>query len=255
MKKKKAASYLLVIASLIAISITTPLLISSVSGYIAGKIRGEDTEAESETVTESDQSEAVSEYAPEYAQLSLEEESEDKSPADRSDTSPAERPDAGKTSSQDKTQASDGIIVVDEDFYDEPVYDTPEEEDAANRKAYEDMNRRLLSASEAADAYRKDFNPVYDELAGGLMNAFINGREQIFYEDIANYCFGRYNTTCHIGMVRFDALIENTEEKETVILEFFTDEAMLDQTRVPDLVYCSYNKKTEAFVFFTGAGK
>ena len=53
----------------------------------------------------------------------------------------------------------------------------------------------------------------------------------------------------------FDALIENTEEKETVILEFFTDEAMLDQTRVPDLVYCSYNKKTEAFVFFTGPGK
>lgn len=180
--------------------------------------------------------------SPEYAALFLEGESENA-------PSGAE---GGSAHTKREEDHSAGLEIPDESYYDEPVYASKEEEDAANKKAYTDMTKILLSASQAADEYRKDFDPVYDELVGGLMNAFIAGREQIFYEDIADYCFGRYNTSHHVGMVRFDALIENTDEKETVILEFFTDEAMQNELLVPDLAYCSYNKKTEAFVFFTG---
>ena len=243
MKKRKAAAYIGVIASLIALSIVTPLLISSASDFIAGKIRKSETEKIEETETVAEREERPEALAG-YESLYLESESEE--------NTPGRRPSAVKTENSPAKASSFGQVIADEDYYDEPVYDTREEEDAANKEAYEDMEERLLSASEAAALYRKNFNPVYDELSAGLMNLFISGREQTFYEDIANYCFGRYNTTSHIAMVRFDAMTERSESKETVILEFFTDEALTDESKVPDLAYCSYNKRTLSFVFFTG---
>ena len=46
MRKKKAAGYLAVIASLIALSIVTPLVITTVSDHIAGWIRSSEEETE-----------------------------------------------------------------------------------------------------------------------------------------------------------------------------------------------------------------
>ena len=115
------------------------------------------------------------------------------------------------------------------------------------------MKQKLKSKEEAADDYRRSFDPVYDELVSGLMSSFISGREQAFYADLADFCFGRYNTSKHIAMVRFCARTEETDEKETVILELFTDEDLLNDLGIPNLYYCTYNKKTQAFVFFAGA--
>ena len=82
-----------------------------------------------------------------------------------------------------------------------------------------------------------------------------NGQEQFFYEDLANYCFGHYNTTFEIYKVRFDAILEDTAEKMTVILEFFTKEDLTDEMHTPDLAVCSYMKANRAFVFFQSDGR
>ena len=113
----------------------------------------------------------------------------------------------------------------------------------------------LKTEAEAAAQYRSTFSPVYDELEEGLMNRFLYGQEQFFYEDLANYCFGHYNTTFEIYKVRFDAMLEDTAEKMTVILEFFTKEDLTDEMHTPDLAVCSYIKANRAFVFFQSDGR
>ena len=241
MKKKKAAAYLTVIAALISLSIVTPLVIETISGHIAHRIRNKETETEktSESVTEDGMTD-----------ISAEDESESLS------SPPGSVKKAASSNEPGKKSGSEGdTVIVDSNYYEEPFYESREQEDAANKKAYEDMEGRLSTLSEAAGTYRKNFNPVYDELINGLMNAFISGREQVFYDDIADYCFGHYNTSYQIRAVRFDALLEDTPEKTTVILEFFTQEDLEDDRRIPDLKLCTYNKKTEAFTFFQGAGR
>lgn len=251
MKRRKTFRYLIVILSLIALSVGSPLVIRAVSGYIAGKIRGQET-AETMADTEEVLREGDSQQQTTELTVGSEEEPE-------SGYQSQLRPGSGH--GQIRANSGDGVdhdrngeqTIVEENSYEEPMYRSREEEAAANRRAWQDMTEKLLSMSEAAAAYRKNFNPVYDELKSGLMNAFVSGREQIFYEDIADYCFGHYNTTQTISMVRFDALVEDTQEKMTVIIEFFTAEDLLEETGIPDLAYCTYNKKTEAFVFFTNA--
>lgn len=250
MKRKKIAGYLLVIMALIMLSLVTPLVIKSISGYITQRIRGSDASSETETETDNG---AINEPgggpADEDAQLFLEGESEG---SQGTGHKTAGSSDTGRASRGEKVLAQ-GVTIDDTPGYEEPFYDTPEEEEQANQAAYEDMQQKLSTATQAALTYRQNFNPVYDELRSGIMNAFISGREAIFYEDIANYCFGRYNTTKLILKVRFDAITEDTEEKMTVILEFFSAGDMADENRVPDLAYCSYNKRTEAFVFYSNA--
>ena len=254
MKRRKTARYLVVILSLVALSVVSPLMIRAVSAYIAGKIRGREALREiNETGGETEEAQTVSGVyeitgndEDDYTQLTMETEKETEPGNQR-------RLHAGAGHGQTSENSAGEMTVIEENTYDEPVFRTQEEEDAANRSTWQDMTEKLLSLSEAAARYRKDFNPVYDELKSGLMNAFISGREQIFYEDIADYCFGHYNTEHPIGMVRFDALVEDTQEKMTVILEFFTAQDLLEDTGIPDLAYCTYNKKTEAFIFFTNA--
>ena len=239
MKKKKTAIYLGVIASMIALSIVTPLIINAATSYIVERLQ----KAERETETERSTDFAVDEVAA----LTVETESE----TNEESNPPSQEHKNTQQGNGERDRGKD--IIVEGGFYDEPVYASQEEEDAANAKAYQDMTERLLSLSEAASTYRKNFNPEYDELKAGLMNAFISGREEIFYEDISNYCFGHYNTSYQIRKVRFDALIEDTDERQTVILEFFTAEDLKNESYVPDLKLCTYNKKNEAFVFFAGA--
>ena len=237
MRKRKAAAYIGVIASLIAISIVTPLVIETLSREIERRIRKGGMEEETYAETES---------VDELAALTLEEVSEE-------EESESIRP--GKDASKAASSPENGIIPDEVPYYEEPVFSSKEEEDAANKKAYEQMEEKLLTAEQAASSYRKNFHPEYDELKSGLMNAFISGREDLFYEEIANYCFGHYNTSFQIRMVRFDALLEDTDEKMTVILEFFTEGDLKNDSYIPDLKLCTYNKKTKAFVFFSGAGR
>ena len=252
MKKKKAAGYLAVIASLIALSIVTPLVISTVSGYIAGRIRKADTEEAAELPDDQEDPEdaGASDAADEeLTQLSVETEDDEEENIPQ-----AEAVAPSKETQKEGTEKSDTIIIEDT-YYDEPWYDSQEEEDAANQKTYQDMTEKLQTMAEASETYRRNFNPIYDELKSGLMNSFISGREQQFYDDIGNYCFGHYNTSYQIKKVRFDALLEDTSEQTTVILEFFTERDLSDEDHVPDLKLCTYNKKTQAFVFFAGAGR
>ena len=241
MRKKKAAAYLTVIASLLALSIVTPLIINTVSDTIAGRIRASEKETEGfETEEQADD---------ELTALSGEIESEGTGRSDHLSGGSTQSSGGREQGQKDQT------IIIDEPYYDEPFYDSSEEEDAANKKVYQDMTEKLMSLSEASQTYRKNFNPVYDELKGGLMNSFISGRENLFYEEIANYCFGHYNTSYQIVKVRFDAMLEDTAESQTVILEFFTAQDLKSERYVPDLKLCTYNKKTQAFVFFSGAGR
>ena len=243
MKKKKAAAYLTVIASLLALSIVTPLVINTVSDTIAGWIRS------SEKETETDETERLT--GDELTELSMETES-DHTDMEGSEgvSGGASHPDHGKTLDEEER-----TIILEDTYYEEPMYSSASEEDAANKRTYQDMTEKLLSLSEASETYRKNFHPGYDELKAGLMNAFISGREEQFYEDLANYCFGHYNTSYQIRKVRFDALIEETNERQTVILEFFTAEDLKNERYIPDLKLCTYNKQTQAFVFFSGAGR
>ena len=242
MRKKKAAGYLAVIASLIALSIVTPLVITTVSDHITGWIRS------SEEETEINETERMSEDG--MAALIVETESEaDDDISSFPDDMPSGKESAGKAGRSDQT------IIIDSPAYEEPVYDSAGAEDAANQKAYQDMTERLLSLSEAARTYKDHFHPSYDELLPGLMNEFIAGLEDQFYEELSSYCFGHYNTSYQIKRVRFDALLEDTEERKTVILEFFTEGDLKNESYVPDLKLCTYNNLTQAFVFFSGAGR
>lgn len=234
MKKKKVSLYLAAICSLLALSIITPVLISNGAHFIAGKI-GSPRQTESET---------SSSPGMEEISLGLEAESGQENVKIRAGSAAGENPETKPSA------VNDG---ADLNFYNEPEYASKEEEDAANEKAYKDMKQKLRSKEEAANDYREEFDPVYDELVSGLMSSFISGREQAFYTDLADFCFGRYNTAHHIAMVRFCARTEETNEKETVILELFTDEDLLNDLGIPNLYYCTYNKKTQAFVFFAGA--
>jgi len=237
MKKKKAAWYLSVIASLLVLSIVTPLMIRSLSRLIVSKISRKETELQTET--ESDIREGTG--------------SEDITEAGEPETEPYKtilKPGSGHPDlSEELTE------VADPGLYHAPSYASQAEEDEANRHAYEDMTAVLKTEEEAAAQYRSSFSPVYDELEEGLMSRFLTGQEQFFYEDLANYCFGHYNTTFEIYKVRFDALLEDTAEKMTVILEFFTKEDLTDEMHTPDLAVCCYMKANRAFVFFQSDGR
>ena len=243
MRKKKIAFYLTMIVSLLALSVVTPLIIGSISSHIAEKIRGRPKEEQSETPDTEPDTDGEG-----MATISAE---ADK-PEDTSPSGQGKTPRAGEKKAAGKE--SDPIIRQEVSYYDEPVYKTQEEEDAANARAYQDMTEKLKALSEAAMDYRERFDPAYDELKPGIMNAFIAGREGAFYEAIADYCFGRYNTTKVIALVRFDAVTEDTEEKTTVILELFSADEVRDDTRIPSIAYCSYNKTTDAFIFYECGG-
>ena len=236
MKKKKAVWYLSVIASLLVLSIVTPLMIRSLSRLIVSKISRKETDLQTESGP--DITEAV--------------DTEDIAEAVLPETEPYKttlKPGIGHTSLNEKqTEADPGL-------YHAPSYASQAEEDEANRLTYEDMTVVLKTEAEAAAQYRSTFSPVYDELEEGLMNRFLYGQEQFFYEDLANYCFGHYNTTFEIYKVRFDAMLEDTAEKMTVILEFFTKEDLTDEMHTPDLAVCSYMKANRAFVFFQSNGR
>ena len=237
MKKKKAVWYLSVIASLLVLSIVTPLMIRSLSRLIVSKISRKETELQTET--EQDIREGSG--------------NEDITEAGEPETEPYKttlKPGSGHLGlSEEQTEAADPGL------YHAPSYASQAEEDEANRHAYEDMTAVLKTEQEEAAQYRAAFSPVYDELEEGLMSRFLSGQEQFFYEDLANYCFGHYNTTFEIYKVRFDALLEDTAEKMTVILEFFTKEDLADETHTPDLAVCSYMKANRAFVFFQSDGR
>ena len=236
MKKKKAVWYLSVIASLLVLSIVTPLMIRSLSRLIVSKISRKETDLQTESGT--DITETVdAEYITETTELETE------------SYKTTLKPGIGHTSLNEKqTEADPGL-------YHAPSYASQAEEDEANRLTYEDMTVVLKTEAEAAAQYRSTFSPVYDELEEGLMNRFLYGQEQFFYEDLANYCFGHYNTAFEIYKVRFDALLEDTAEKMTVILEFFTKEDLTDEMHTPDLAVCSYMKANRAFVFFQSNGR
>ena len=236
MKKKKAVWYLSVIASLLVLSIVTPLMIRSLSRLIVSKISRKETDLQTESgpdITETVDTEDIAE-------------------AVLPETEPYKttlKPGSGHTGlNEDQTEADPGL-------YHAPSYASQAEEDEANRLTYEDMTVVLKTEEEAAAQYRSTFSPVYDELEEGLMNRFLYGQEQFFYEDLANYCFGHYNTTFEIYKVRFDAMLEDTAEKMTVILEFFTKEDLTDEMHTPDLAVCSYIKANRAFVFFQSDGR
>ena len=236
MKKKKAVWYLSVIASLLVLSIVTPLMIRSLSRLIVSKISRKETDLQTESGT--DITETVD---AEYITETIEPETES--------YKTTLKPGIGHTSLNEKqTEADPGL-------YHAPSYASQAEEDEANRLTYEDMTVVLKTEAEAAAQYRSTFSPVYDELEEGLMNRFLYGQEQFFYEDLANYCFGHYNTTFEIYKVRFDAMLEDTAEKMTVILEFFTKEDLTDEMHTPDLAVCSYMKANRAFVFFESDGR
>ena len=146
MKKKKAAGYLAVIASLIALSIVTPLVISTVSGYIAGRIRKADTEEAAELPDDQEDPEdaGASDAADEeLTQLSVETEDDEEENIPQ-----AEAVAPSKETQKEGTEKSDTIIIEDT-YYDEPWYDSQEEEDAANQKTYQDMTEKLQTMAEA----------------------------------------------------------------------------------------------------------
>ena len=147
---------------------------------------------------------------------------------------------------------SQQMVLTKEEVYEEPVYQDKEEEDRANRKAYEEMQTALKSLKDASDEYARNFHPVYEELSKGLMNAFLSGREKAFYRDLSSYCFGRYNTTSRVGRVRFCTLTEKDDQKERMILEIFTEGSSSDEDQIPDLTYCTYNRSSQAFIFSQG---
>ena len=243
MKKKKAAWYLFVIASLLVLSIVTPLMIRSLSRLIVSRIGRKETDLQTETNFQTEQDLDISEAGG----------TEDITEASKPETESYKttlKPGSGHTGlNEDQTEAADPGL------YHAPSYASQAEEDEANRLAYEDMTAVLKTEEEAAAQYRAAFSPVYDELEEGLMSRFLSGQEQFFYEDLANYCFGHYNTTFEIYKVRFDAMLEDTAEKMTVILEFFTKEDLSDEMHTPDLAVCSYMKANRAFVFFQSNGR
>ena len=236
MKKKKAVWYLSVIASLLVLSIITPLMIRSLSRLIVSKISRKETDLQTESGTDITET-VVAEYITETIE-----------PETESDKTTLKPGIGHKKKKKKQTEADPGL-------YHAPSYASQVEEDEANRLTYEDMTVVLKTEAEAAAQYRSTFSPVYDELEEGLMNRFLYGQEQFFYEDLANYCFGHYNTTFEIYKVRFDAMLEDTAEKMTVILEFFTKEDLTDEMHTPDLAVCSYIKANRAFVFFQSDGR
>ena len=243
MRKKKIVYYLTMIASLLALSVVTPLIIGTISGHIAEKIRGRPKEEQSEAINYETETDGEG-----MATISAETEK-------ASDISPSGPVKTTRESEKTGAEGKSNMAVSQEvSYYDEPVYKTQEEEDAANARAYRDMTEKLKTLSEAAAEYKEHFDPAYDELKPGIMNTFIAGREGSFYEAIADYCFGRYNTTKVIALVRFDAVAEDTDEKMTVILEFFSVDEMRDDSRIPSITYCSYNKTTDAFIFYESGG-
>ena len=238
MKRKKAAAILLVTGSLLALSVVSPLVITAVTGQIAQRIRGGAGNAlETET-------EEAAGKSTEAAMASVTLAAEEATSAGKDGESPEIRK---KENAAIPGKTSD---FADEVFYDEPVYESREEEDKANRQAWEDMNDRLLSLSQAADKYREDFHPSYEELKNGMMNSFISGREEAFYEGAADYCFGRYNSDCEIAVIRFDAILPDTPGRTTAVLEFFTPDDLEDPDHVPDISLCTYNEVSRAFVFY-----
>ena len=237
MKKRKAAWYLAVIASLLILSIVTPLMIRSLSRLIVSKIGRKEPQLQTETEPE----------------LWEDGETEDLTETDIPETEPYKT--TLKPGSGHEDPEGNRSEAADPGLYHAPSYASQAEEDEANRLAYEDMTAVLKTEEEAAAQYRAAFSPVYDELEEGLMSRFLSGQEQFFYEDLANYCFGHYNTAFEIYKVRFDAMLEDTAEKMTVILEFFTKEDLSDEMHTPDLAVCSYMKANRAFVFFQSNGR
>ena len=258
MKKKRILQYLAVITSLVALSITTPLVIRSASGWIVKRVtaRNQSTEIEGTEEsgqepdtheTEIDTEEAVSEYGEQ--QEKEEETPGGPGPADEPEIRQEAEPENVEREKK-QTEQSDA-----NGYYEPPEYASREDEKLADEEAYEAMREKALSEGEAASAYRASFSPVYDELEEGMMNQFISGKEQLFDRELANYCFGHYNTTHEIVMVRFDALLEDTGTRATAILEFFTREDLGNALHTPDLALCTHNRKTNAFVFFQSSGR
>ena len=258
MKKKRIIQYLAVITSLIALSVVTPLIIRSASDWIVKRVtarnRGPEIDETPDTpMTEKDTEEAVSENGEQQ-----ENEAEETQGRTEQETDPDVFPETkspetkpGTVAQTEKQTGSAG----EPGYYNPPEYASREDEGRANEEAYEVMREKVLSEGEAAAAYREAFSPAYDELTEGLMKQFISGNEKLFYAELANYCFGHYNTTHEIAMVRFDALLEDTGTKTTVILEFFTREDVGNALHTPDLALCTYNRNTNAFVFFQSAGR
>ena len=252
MKKKKAVRYLVVIFSLLAISITAPFLISAVSDYIVSRISGqgqEDTESE----TDGDVSDETVEET--VTEIGIEPESGKGTETVQAGNAGNSNGGSLKPGVGHKTSEEPDADVSYSGYYDAPVYASQEEEDAANAQAYREMETALKTQEEAVKEYRDGFNPTYEELSSGMMSRFILGREQDFYDSLANFCFGHYNTTLQISRIRFDAVLEDTDERMLVILEFFSRDDRKGLAYIPDLALCSYNKETKAYTFFRGSGR
>ena len=252
MKKKRILQYLAVITSMVALSIATPLVIRSASDWIVRRVsarnRAPETEETEETgqeidipVTENDTEEAVSEYGEQEEK----ETQEGPEPEIHPETKTGK---AGRVEKETERTDAPG-------YYEPPVYASGEDEKLADKAAYEIMREKVMSEGEAANAYRDSFSPVYDELEEGMKDRFISGKEQLFHKELANYCFGHYNTTHEIVMVRFDALLEDTGTRATAILEFFTRDDLGNALHIPDLALCTHNRNTNAFVFFQSSGR
>ena len=136
MKKRKAAWYLAVIASLLILSIVTPLMIRSLSRLIVSKIGRKEPQLQTETEPE----------------LWEDGETEDLTETDIPETEPYKT--TLKPGSGHEDPEGNRSEAADPGLYHAPSYASQAEEDEANRLAYEDMTAVLKTEEEAAAQYR-----------------------------------------------------------------------------------------------------
>ena len=115
MRKKKTAMYLLVITSLLAMSVVLPLLINAFSGYVAGKIRQmpDGVEKMTESADGGDGTDHTVNIAADETER-----------ADPPSVMSDEKPASGTRTTDDKD------TIVDVPYYDEPIYDSAQENNA-----------------------------------------------------------------------------------------------------------------------------
>ena len=142
MRKKKTAMYLLVITSLLAMSVVLPLLINAFSGYVAGKIRQmpDGVEKMTESADGGDGTDHIVNIAADETER-----------ADPFSVMSDEKPASGAGAPDDKD------TIVDVPYFDEPIYDSAQEEldalaeeGSASAEGEESVSEEVLDGIEAS---------------------------------------------------------------------------------------------------------
>ncbi len=139
----------------------------------------------------------------------------------------------------------DGSGKADHSGKDEKLQSGPESgaEDAKERNDAA-LQEEKIQTDDALTSYRRKMDPQITEARAGLLNVFIDDREDDFLDALSDYLFSNYGNIYSVTKVSLISFIAENDNEITCQVQVFADNGHKEYT---EYYYCSYNTKYDFY--------